>query len=124
MTATPSLEQLLATSEAALASRLRFLLPDSAKPGSSLFSSHAFSPTSGLVYFVPPVREELCAIAGDCVRLRKKLSLPIDGTLAQTLLESCSGSTSANGAQRRLADLLLASQPVSSSQSNSSLERP
>lgn len=103
------LEQRLATSEDTLASRLRFLLPDSAVPGSSFLSSTPYSPACGRIYFVPPAREELCMIAGDCVRLRGKLSLPTHGTLAQTFLEACSGSANAEAAQHRLGDLLRAS---------------
>jgi len=61
-----------------------------------------------LICFVPPAREELCVIANDCIRLRKKLSLPFEGSMPHTLLASCSGTTDAVGAQRRLADLLLA----------------
>lgn len=118
------LEQQLAASEAELASRLRFLLPDSAKPGSPLFNSDPRSPSSGLVYFVPPVLEELCVIAGECVRLRKKVSMPLESSMAHTFLAACSGSRGAVVAQHQLAGMLLAINPLPQLQSNPSLERP
>ena len=102
-----TLERELETCESALLSRLRFLLPDSAKPGSSLFRTHPSRHGSGLVYFVPPASTELCGLASDCLRLRKRLSLPLEGTLPQTLLEAFSEHSGAEGAQRRLADMLL-----------------
>jgi len=101
------LEQQLATLEQTLLARLRFLLPDSARPGSSLFTSRAPTSGFGLLYFVPPVRGDLCIIAGDCVRLRRRMSLPAKGTLAQALLDACSGTAGAHEAQCELARLLL-----------------
>jgi len=92
--------------------------------GSSLFSSRPCSTASELIYFVPPAREELCAIAYDCVRLRKKLSLPFEGTMPHTLLAACSGNTDAVGAQRRLADLLLAGSTAPQLHPNPLLARP
>lgn len=107
--------QQLSTLEQALISRLRFLLPDSATPGSSLFTSREYCPTSGLIYFVPPARVDLCAIASDCIWLRKRMSLPTTNTIAQLFLEACSGTAGADDAQHVLADLLLAAPPVAQS---------
>jgi hypothetical protein len=118
------LEQQLAASEATLADRLRFLLPDSAKPGSRLFSSGALPHLSGLVYFVPPVRGELCVLASECIRLRKKLSMPLEGSMAHIFLAACSEASDADVAQRHLANLLLVNVPLAQPQSNPSLERP
>lgn len=102
------LEHQLATLEQSLLARLRFLLPDSARPGSTLFTSCPYRSASRLVYFVPPVREDLCIIAGDCLRLRRRMSLPANGTVAQIVLEACSGPPGAHAAQCQLAGLLLA----------------
>ena len=118
------LEKRLETADEALLSRLRFLLPDSAEPGSWLFHPPLHSAGFGRIHFVPPARDDLCGIASDCLWFRRRLALPREGTIAKTFLEACSGQPGADAAQHMLASLLVARSPLAQSQSNPSLERP
>lgn len=119
----PDLEKRLAASEEALLARLRFLLPDSATPGSWLFRLPSHSPGVDRIHFVPPASVDLCGIASDCLWLRRRLALPFEGTIAKTLLEACSGQPGADAAQRMLASLLLGRSPLAQSQSIPSPDR-
>jgi len=52
------------------------------------------------------------------------MSMPLEGSVAQTLLDACSEAVDAVDAQRRLAGLLLANKSMAQPQSDRLLEQP
>jgi hypothetical protein len=101
----------LESAETRFRERLLSLLPDAAISGSNLFTNSHFNPSGLRPHHFRSDAEALLADARECIGLREKLDLPVQGSVGQLFLAACEENASKNAQRRgprRLAESLLA----------------
>ena len=75
----------LESAETRFRERLLSLLPDAAISGSNLFTNSDFNPSGLRPHHFRSDAEALLAEARECIGLREKLDLPVQGSVGQLL---------------------------------------